>query len=762
MAVVAAAAVASLLWPTVAGASVGDDPLDCGATVVDTSGELDTAAVADAAASVEGAQVVVRGYGSVPDGDLVAVVDDLIVSCFGDASETDLALFAFSVGDRQADVVLAPLLPGEAVATDLRTTMTEPFPAGGFTDGVLAAIDQLAGQVGAPLDGDAADGEGAGAGEGAGGADDDGGTGDGEGAGGNADPADDGAGDGDLGGLVQAGAAAALVGVGAAGGVGLWRARRRRLADDRRAFESELASPQLRVGALREQGHRLDAQSELWTKMAEGRTATVLAEHRSALRSAANHADHHAALVAAATPDGIGAAARQQLDMARQRLADLVAALDRHETAIGDLLTFGAHLDRLRVSLPAKRELLATELAEARSLAAQRREEGWKVERSAADLDRVDSTMGSVDLSDLVLDLLTLSDRLEDAEAALFAARHDLESLPDRPAAITRWHDLQRTAVEAERERSHAVETRLRTVGAGHDPESWDWATRNPARARNHLATVATVAAPALDLAAAQDFDEAGRTLERAGLELIAADELLDQIDNLLVDLEQARAEAPGIVAESRQVLDQFEAFVRHHGSDLSEEIQARPRRLRAAIDGLEADLASARPNYLRVAETAEHLNCELDEVLATAEAQHERMEALRREADREIARARRNLRRAREALGWELFPSSQTREIETLENRLSRLPSNPQARIEAARRIADQATALQDRIIHRRRGGGYGGWGGGWGGGGTWGGSGGGSGGISIGGGGSGGFSIGGGGSGGRSFGGGRSSGSW
>jgi hypothetical protein len=167
------------------------------------------------------------------------------------------------------------------------------------------------------------------------------------------------------------------------------------------------------------------------------------------------------------------------------------------------------------------------------------------------------------------------------------------------------------------------------------------------------------------------------------------------------------------------------------------------------------------------VAQTADRINRELDTLLATARQQHEHMDALRRQAERESARARRSLARAREALGWQLFGSDDSRALDALESQLASLPSDPVRRLQLAESVADSALAIQERIIARRRrqsnwivvGGGAGGWGGGgWssGGGGHASGSG------SFGGGGGGGRPFGGGGGGGRSFGGGRSTGSW
>lgn len=110
------------------------------------------------------------------------------------------------------------------------------------------------------------------------------------------------------------------------------------------------------------------------------------------------------------------------------------------------------------------------------------------------------------------------------------------------------------------------------------------------------------------------------------------------------------------------------------------------------------------KPNYLRVAETADRINRQLDEVLLGAKEQHLRMESLRRELEREIARARRALSRARRSLGWELFSSRDGRALDGLEDGLTRLPQDVEVAIDSAAEIADDALRIQERIIGRRR----------------------------------------------------------
>ncbi|MGF1599717.1 MAG: hypothetical protein ACFCVK_22850, partial [Acidimicrobiales bacterium] len=689
-AIVVAAAVAGI------GAGVGvapvgaatDDSFDCGARVVDLPGVLDVDVVAEAAATATAGEVHVLAFGDLPDGDLGATVEDYLVACHTDAAAVapDVIVLSFSTVDRQSDVFFGSELPGGQILADVRVEMTGPFPEGRFTDGVLDAIALVESRLGGGL------------------ADDEGGSG-GHDDGGGLAPA------------VPIGAA-----VVAAGGTGAAYAvyRRRRLVTDRNRLAEAVVRPRARVGALREQTLRFGRQAELWAHLASGRTAAALDDKRRRARDAHAATEGAAALLGQAIPGGIENASAEELGLASRRLEQLNESLDHDEHALAELLALGARLDHLRVALPAKRELLQHELSDADALASSRRSGGWAVDAPAEELARIRRHLDGADVSGLPLDLLTLSEGLEGAEALLFAAVHDLQSLPDRAGSVVTWRERQAEAVELEQRRAAEVRTTMNTVAGVHDPASWAWAAEHPARAEQHLTRSADLAAVSVARSDDQDFDGAGAVLEEAGLELIAADELLDQVEDLVVDLDQARTAAPRIVAESRAVSERVTAYVEAHRDDLDASFD-RPEQVAAAIDGLESVLAQRRPNFLLVAQTADRLNRELDDVLAGARQQHERMEALRRQADREVARASRAIVRARSSIGWELFESRESAALDRLDHALRALPGEPTVRIEGARDLADEAVSIQERIIARRRRGstwvvgtGGGAWGGG------------------------------------------------
>ncbi len=695
------------------------DPLACDLLVVDTSGTVDVDRVQQVilAEAPQNVTFVIRAFESVPDGDLEGAVDDVVAECFGDDSaglDPFTVVLSVSVDDRLSDVWVGDNWKADVGDPDeirnevMGSRFGEADFTGGFVDGiteisdrieVVAAAEEAAGEI--EGESDTASDQGDGTGE----------------DGSRSVGADDGGGAPSP--LTLLGGVAALgLGGGAVYAVG----RRRKLVGARQSLHRAMANPMARVGMLRERDGKLTAQADVWEKVTAGRTAQTLAELRHGSAGGRQATERAAGLLSQALPDGPEQAQIPQIEQAKQRLVELSQALDRQDESLDRLLAFGAHLDHLRVAVPAKQDLLTNEVAAALTFADQRASEGWAVDSQVRDLNRVRDTVEGLDLSGLEHDWLSLSDRVEEAEATMFAAEHYLQALPSRVESLKKWHSELQGAGELEAARAEDVRRRFVSLASLHAGDSWQWAADYPERAVEEVRRAGVLAQSAMEeQLPAQLFDEAGRQLEQAGLHVIAADELLDQMEDLMVDLEKAREEAAGIVAQSREILSELSGFIARHDADLDDAYNPQPAQFGQVVDGLDLELRQVKPNYLRVAETGYQLNRQMDELLASAQDEQAEMQALRREAGREVARAERSIARARRALGWELFESRDGASLDALEAELEDLPDHPAEQIDVAGRVADAALHVQERIIARRRrhgtwvvvGGGHGGFGG-------------------------------------------------
>lgn len=741
-----------------AGPAVAQDPLDCSQNVIDTSGEVDVAAVQEAIESGPSAvNIIVRSFAEVPGADLVSAIDDVVITCFGDGTsgvQADVVVLGHSVGDRLSDVLVGSALRDAVPNPDqLRVdAMGSRFVDGDFTGGFIAAIEEINSGVAAEFG-------------------DDGST---EEIADEVEPETrlDETPVGEPGGPGQSPWAigGGLAGIGACGAVFFLVNRQRRLSAAREELERSSAPPLARLGVLRERDSRLRVQADGWSKTTAGKTLenlTLLQRESDSVRA---ETDRAGGLLSQAVPDGVANADHAAIARARDRVMELSRALDAQDESLDRLAAFGAHIDHLRVTLPAKVDLLDEEVDEASEIADQRESEGWAVDGQRADLVAIRTSIDSLVFDRLELDLLALSESVEADEAQLFATDHYLQSLPSRVSSLKKWNAGLEAAADLELRRVEDLRRQFAVLASTHASDSWQWAADYPELATDELERADEMQDVAISrMISEQRFDDAGRQLDAAGLRLIAADHLLDQVDDLIVDLDRAREEAPGIVAQCRAVLTDLTAYVSKHQADLEPALVARPAVVARAVDGLEQELRQVKPNYLRVAETGDRLNRQIDELLGTAEEQRTRMEALRRELARELSRASRSIARARRSIGWELFKSSDGQALDDLENSLEVLPEDVEAAISRAAEVADDALRIQERIIARRRrrsvwvstgGGGWTSGGGGW------------STGRSNSGGGAsigrsmsgGGRSFGGGGSasGGRSFGSGRSSGSY
>ncbi|MFW2384011.1 MAG: hypothetical protein ACN4GZ_19825 [Acidimicrobiales bacterium] len=703
----------------------------CATGLVDATGEIDASEVGDAVADFAAVSpetvVYVRVY---DDGtDLDSARQEILDQC---GTESMYLFVGIDVPTQTSSVFGSDI--GAQLADDIRTgAMSENLQAGDLTGGLVSALEDAAIVVGS-LDDDVVIDRDA------------------------PEPESESS---NLGSFILAGSVIGLAGVG--GGV-MVRNRRKQLMVRRQTFATKVAEPRVRMGAARERDARLSDQGERFGRTVEGRTLDQLRHLQHQVGTAGNDAERHATLLSKATPDGIDSASNEELLQGETRLSEFSEALERYQGALDKLTAFGELLDRLRVALPTKVDLMLDELDEADALARERTGAGWKVDEARERLSHARSQVDAVKLDELRLDLLEISDQLEAAEAELFAARHDVEVVVNKPQGLADWATELESADLAERTRIDKTAVRFANVVVPHSPDSWRWATEHTDSALAYLDRSAAHRSEGLALVPSQEWEDAAAHLETAGLELNAADALLDELDTLMVDLEQARAESPGMMRAAAQELEELRSFVASRATDLAPEYHLKPQKVQAVLEEMGRELTARRPNYLRVARTLDRIDRQMDQMLIDSQEEAKRIAALRRELTREIARAKRAIQRANETVGWTIF-SARKAKLDDLEADLTRLNGSWEQQIDQAAAIADSAVAIREAIIHERRRrntgiiivGGSGGnrGGGGWGSGG-----GGGFGGFGSGGGGS--FGGGGFGGGGGSFGGGGSTGSW
>lgn len=703
------------------------------ASVADETGRIDVAEVEMAVLGVAGADAKVYIFESVPGGDITAAAQELIATCFSDGPlgrQFDLVLIAVSLGDRQTTIQYGGEHNVELSSTEvgIQANVIDPRLADGdITRAMVDGLEAINVELSSDPDSVPADEE----------------T--------DASFSDDQQGDPGSGpALVVWGVVLGLVGV---SGGGILIGRRRQLNDDRNALEAASQQPLVDVGVARERIAQLRGRADVWGRTVTGKTAERFGELRAKAIASISEVDGSIANYTRATRGGVGELSRDELKAATTRLDELRSVTAVAQASMDRFQQFGDRIERLRVTMPVKRETMQEDVAESLELADQREGEGWIVTEPRVVLGGVVADLDALDLDDLAIDTLVAEATIEAGEAALFAARHDLKTMPDRKAGLIEWAAELNKNLEAEGERTAITEAQLAVLGEVHAPESiaragtaGDVRTRLGSSEQDRVIGERQIEA--------QAWEAAAGNLESAGLWLIRADDLLDHMDDLIVSMETARAQAPALLDEIATEIRELDAFIRRFDGDLPDSFDVQPERAAVVYDGLKAELQQQKPNHLRVAEAGSVLARQIDQIFMSAREEQERVVALRREVAREQQRAEREIQRAEKTIGWQLLEGDDQRRLDLLRNYVNDSSvSSLEHQLEAATHARTRAAQIRAKIIAKRQrntgwavgsistGGGFSGGGGGSGGGG---------------------FSGGGFGGGGGSFGGGGSSSSW
>lgn len=653
----------ALVAPFAVGEVAAQECLD----VVDETGRIDVAEVEAAVAAVVGADAKVYIYDTVPGGDINAAADELIARCFSDGPQGrqfDLVLIAVALGDRGTTIRYGGAHNAELGETEasIQANVINPRLADGdITTAMVDGLEAISREV---------DGE--------------------------ASSAPSGSGPAAVVWLV-------VLGVVALCGIGILIGRQRQLNDDRNAHEAASQQPLIDVGMARERIGQLRGRADVWSRTVTGKTAERFGELRSSAIAAISNVDAAMANYSRSTQGGVGELSRDGLRAATERLQELRLATEVAQSSMDRFQQFGDRIERLRVTMPVKRETVREDIVASLSLSDQREAAGWIVAGPRATLQRVDAELEELDLDDLAIDTLAAEALIETGEADLFAARHDLETLPDRKAGLIQWAADLAESVEVETARTAVTEQQLAALASFHAPESIARAGSIEA-VRSHLASSMQDCQIGERQTDAQAWDAAAGNFEAAGLWLIRADDLLDHMDDLIVSMETARQQAPALLEEIANEIRELDQFIRHFDADLPDSFDVQPERAAAVYDGLATELQQPIPNHLRVAEAGSVLARQIDEVFLSARREQFRVSALRREIARERERAARELQRADKALGWQLFESDDQRTIDHLERTLRNASGSLEDQLEAAADVRTQAARLRARIIARRR----------------------------------------------------------
>lgn len=648
------------------------------ATVVDEVGSMDVGRVEAAVADLGGAAAAkVYIFESVPGGDIDAASDSLIATCFSDGPDGrqfDLVLIAVSLGDRRTSIQFGGehnVELGDTNASIQADVINPRLADGDVTEAMIAGLEAIADAL----------------------AEDPG----------SENPAAPASSNDDDSSTATMVVGLGVLGAAVAGGSLFLIGRRRRLTDARNGLEAASQSPLVGVGVARERMAQLEARTEVWDRTVLGETRKRLGDLRASAAKGLAGVETAMANFTRATHGGIGDLSRDGIRDAAVRVEELRRSLDAAQRQTDQLQQFGDRVERLRVTMPVKYSRIRNDLVDSLAFADQRSSEGWDVAEPRRQLVAAEQRLAILDLDDLAIDALAAEATIEDCEAALFAARHDLQTLPDRRAGLLDWAAELATSLDHERKRAEVTKAQLVTLEAQHAPESIARAG-SPGDVDHRLSRSEQERVIGEQQIQTQAWEAAAGNLESSGLWLIRADDLLDHMDTLIVSMETAREQGPalldGIAAEIREL----EAFIGANDADLPESFDVQPEQAAAVYRGLVVELERSRPNHLRVAESGSALARRIDAILLAANEERDRVVALRREIVRERDRARRELQRAHKTLGWQLFEDDDKRSLDRLERSLSDPSGSLEQQLATAVDVRTRAARIRAEIVAERQ----------------------------------------------------------
>ena len=355
-------------------------------------------------------------------------------------------------------------------------------------------------------------------------------------------------------------------------------------------------------------------------------------------------------------------------------------------------------------------------VAAGRQAAATRAGEGWDVTSAEQRLDQLAKSLGHVDAFAFRLDVDTMRPTLAPLATEADSIAADLEQLDEKRDATSTRRGTVASEAEGHRNRVVAAGPMIEAWQATHAAESFDAvlghrsaAAEQLERARQHLATADGVGEIVRNVGVLRDVVA---ELDAADVAIDLADELLDELDALDVDLAAALRDAPAAVAGARTDTKTLNDYVTANRLDLGPGAHELTRQLTQILSQAEAALAAVPPDSLLAIELAEDIGEDVDEQLVKFKATVDERQRIRSAATAQLRAAHNAVDRADRHVDSHIFSGRQSKnaqgEVDGLRSELaqlnSQLQTNPQQVGPEAQRIANVADQLYRSAQARQR----------------------------------------------------------
>ena len=425
--------------------------------------------------------------------------------------------------------------------------------------------------------------------------------------------------------------------------------------------------------------------------------------------------------------------ARMSIEDQREVNGHAKEALDQVDLASEKVRVLEELMDELR----GKPDELATMHREAHeritsglNAADAREAEGWAVASGRDRLAELAQNLDRLDPFALRIDVDLLGADLEPVAAEIASVAGDLETLADRHEQTGIRRNDMAAEIQGQRGRVMQLRARIHAWQSEHASASFEALLSHPDESDKQLdrAEQSHMAAQSLgdiprDLAAMRT---ANSELDKAETAIDLADELLDEMDELDVLLDAAKAGASAAVAAAADDARVLINYIDEHRNDVPSRAPDVARQVAAAQQEAEASLRVSPPDYLRAMELAGKVESIVETELDDFETNVAQNQRKRHSAESELRSASVAVDRADRHVQSHMFSSSRDREaqgaIDKLRSDLNaakvKIDIDPAGAEADARRIEQSADQIYREYQRRQRHNGRGGFGGGFGGG--------------------------------------------
>lgn len=198
-----------------------------------------------------------------------------------------------------------------------------------------------------------------------------------------------------------------------------------------------------------------------------------------------------------------------------------------------------------------------------------------------------------------------------------------------------------------------AGRTQFEAISSTYAESSWKPIRGNGTEAENRLSWCEKAIAAATRSASMkqQDWQNGLDLVTQVNAWLDEAGSFMRSIKTLGENLEAAQQNAAKEIEAAAHDIVAAQQFIAQHDDDIREELEKDLAQAERLVDEARAELAKAKPDYLRTVKLAAQANTAADTILVEARTEHETAERLRQRAQSSLREAKRSVDTAREYL---------------------------------------------------------------------------------------------------------------